>query len=430
MVNNRKSFKVVHLQYHSNSAGKQALRLHHGFMESGIESSVLSLYSDTADTTQIRTLGTKERLISNIDNKLQNYITQKANKQLGLFSYPILGTNISIHPLVAEADIIYVHWVLFGFLNFSGLKKLAKLNKPIVFFMHDMWTITGGCHYSFDCERYATGCGNCPVLNSDKEDDLSSTEFHKKKAFFNQFDNLFFVAPSQWLFDCAKQSLLTRDKPVFLIPNLIDNTVFKPFEKKTAKQILNLPTDDIIIAFGAVSVDSPYKGWNYLQEALEMLKGMRRLDNITVLIFGSGYNKKIADAIPFETKFVGYMKDDYSMALIYNAADIFVAPSLAETFGLVVLEALCCGTAVVGFETGGIPDLINHRVNGYLAKYKDSADLAQGIDYCIKEDIKGKMLPQFEPEETVKKHLELFRHMNLTNSNYAHKYSESTETSK
>lgn len=430
MLNNRQNLKVVHLQYHSNSAGKQALRLHYAFMENEIESGVLSLYSDTADTTKIKTLGKKERLISNIDNKLQNYITRKANKQLGLFSYPILGTNISIHPLVAEADVIYVHWILFGFLNISSLRKLAKLNKPIVFFMHDMWTITGGCHYSFDCEKYTTGCGSCPILNSNNPSDLSSSEFHKKMTFFRQFDNLFFVAPSKWLYNCAKQSKLTRDKPVFLIPNLVDNSIFKPFDKRTAKTILNLPEEDIVIAFGAVSVDSPYKGWSYLQEALEILKEKRILNNITVLIFGSGYNKKIADAIPFKTKFVGYMKDDYSMAIIYNAADIFVAPSLAENFPLVVMEALCCGTAVVGFETGGIPDMISHKVNGYLAKYKDSGDLAQGIDYCIREDLKGKMLAQFEPEETVKKHMELFRHLNLNKKDYAYKYTESTETSK
>ena len=128
---------------------------------------------------------------------------------------------------------------------------------------------------------------------------------------------------------------------------------------------------------------------------------------VSVLIFGSGYNKHIEDAIPFKTKFVGYLRDEYSVSLVYNAADVFIAPSLAETLSYVTMEALRCGTPVVGFNIGGIPDLINHKVNGYLANYRDSEDLANGIKFCIENKLKGKMPPGFETGEIVKKHLEL-----------------------
>jgi glycosyltransferase involved in cell wall biosynthesis len=168
-----------------------------------------------------------------------------------------------------------------------------------------------------------------------------------------------------------------------------------------------LNVDDIVIAFGAVSVDSPYKGWAYLQESLEMLKNSQNIKNILVLIFGSGYNKLIAEAIPFRTKFLGYLKDEYSMALVYNASDILIVPSLAEVFGYVVLESLSCGTPVVAFDVGGIPDLIIHKKNGYLAKYRNAEDIAAGIDYVISNKVKGYVLPEMGKDEILNKHKSL-----------------------
>jgi glycosyltransferase involved in cell wall biosynthesis len=237
---------------------------------------------------------------------------------------------------------------------------------------------------------------------------LAAKGFKNKQHLYSKYKNLYFVSPSKWLFNCAKESLLTKDKPVFYIPNVIDNTLFKPFDKKIAKRILNIDPEQTVIAFGAVSINSPYKGWSYLQKALEILYQKNELGKVLVLIFGSGYDKNIADSIPFETKFMGYLCDEYSTSLVYNAADIFIAPSLAEAFGYVVFEALNCGTPVVGFTTGGIPDMIRHKENGYLAKYKDAADIAEGVKYCLENKIPGKILPGFEPAVVVKKHLDLF----------------------
>ena len=180
--------------------------------------------------------------------------------------------------------------------------------------------------------------------------------------------------------------MLTKNKPVYYIPNILDNTLFKPTDKNVAKQILNIDANETVIAFGAISVNSPYKGWAYLQKALELLKQEDTVKNISVLIFGSAYNKEIADAIPFKTRFMGYLLDEYSTALVYNAADVFIAPSLAEAFGYVVMEALSCGTPVVGFNVGGIPDMISHKENGYLAKYKDAADVSEGIKFCLQNN--------------------------------------------
>ena len=242
--------------------------------------------------------------------------------------------------------------------------------------------------------------------------DWASSEFDKKLKLFSAYNNIYFVTPSKWLYDCAKQSGLTKNKPVFYIPNILDRAMFKPFDKKVAKHILNIDPQEKVIAFGAVTVTSPYKGWAYLQKALEVLKADPNFDKISVLIFGSEHDQVIADAIPFKTKFMGYLKEEYSTMLVYNAADVFVAPSLAEAFGYTIFEALSCGTPVVAFGTGGILDQVTSKTNGYLAKYKDAEDLAEGIKYCLNNEIKASPLANFDTAVTVKKHLELFDYIN------------------
>jgi glycosyltransferase involved in cell wall biosynthesis len=405
--------KIVQLQYSTESAGSAGLRLHKAFLQADVESCVITLLPDDIPAFgKMKYLGKLPALISRIDNKLQAYLTRKGIKKFGLFSYPILGTDVTGLEEIKRADYIYIHWALNGFLNLSSITKLARLNIPIIIFMHDMWTLTGGCHYSFECEKYKTGCSNCQMFPREKKNDFSATGFKKKLKLFSGYNNFFFVAPSKWLYDCAKQSLLTKEKPIFYIPNLLDTSVYKPFDKVTARQALNIDTNEVVLAFGAVSIESPYKGWAYLQEALAILKKDPLFTDITVLIFGTGYNKQIEDAIPFKTKFMGYLRDEYSTAMVYNAVNVFIAPSLVEAFGYVIMEALCCGTPVVGFDVGGIPDMIKHKENGYIAKYKDANDVYNGIKFCLQNNLKGYIPSNFSPEITVKKHLDLFNYIN------------------
>ena len=403
----------MQIQYSMESGGRAALRLQRAFNKVDVESDIVSLIFNVQGITHVKYLGKKAKFISRIDNVIQAYLTRKSIKEMGSFSYPFLGTNVAKLKEIKNADIIYIHWALNGLLNFKSMEQIARLNKPVIIFLHDMWAITGGCHHSFTCNKYkTTGCNECPMFTEIKKNDLSAKEFKKKLNLYSKYNNLHFLAPSRWLYNCAKESLLTKDKPVFYIPNILDETLFKPIDKIVAKQILNIDINEKVIAFGAISVSSPYKGWIYLQKALELLNQDDTIKNISVLIFGSVYNKEIADAIPFKTKFMGYLKDEYSTSLIYNAADIFIAPSVAEAFGYVVMEALSCGTPVVGFAVGGIPDMIRHKENGYLAKYKDAEDVAEGIKYCLNNNIKGRLLPELQPAETAKKHLEMFAKIN------------------
>jgi glycosyltransferase involved in cell wall biosynthesis len=407
-TNEEKKLKVVQIQYSTSSGGSSAFRLQNAFHKVNIDSKIISLYNDDLGCkTDITYLGRIPRMVAKLDVKIQSYLNRKNIKKFGLFSYPILGTNIANLEAITRADVIYIHWALFGFLNFKSITKLAQLNKPIIIFMHDMWSITGGCHHSFTCKKYKIGCNNCQMFQGQKKNDLSRKGFKKKLNIYSKFDKLYFISPSQWLYNCAKKSFLLRDKPIFYIPNAIDNKLFKPFDKNVAKNILNIDINDTVIAFGAINVDNPYKGWSFLQMALVILKNKNEIKNVTILIFGSACNKKIIDEIPFNTCFMGRLSDDYSINLAYNSADVFVVPSLADNQPTTVMESMCCGTPVVGFDVGGIPDMISHKENGYLAKYKDSEDLANGIIFCIENNVKGKMLSVFDKSNVVKKHIDL-----------------------
>lgn len=398
--------KIVHLQFGSSSSGNYTIRQHQAFLEAGFESSVLSLNSDVYGDPKIQSLGKIAKLRGRLNQRLQQFVTRDRNREFGGFSCSFIGSDVSSHPLVTGADFVYVHWVLGGFMSIRNLEQLARLGKPVIMVMHDMWTITGGCSYSFHCLKFKTHCNNCPILAGDKQHDLSYKQFERKLNFYSKYDNLFFVSPSKWLYNEAKEASLTQKKPIFHIPNVIDTSIFKPIEKKTAKKILGLNENSLIVSFGANKVTSPYKGWRYLEQALKVLSETDLAAQIEVLVFGSG-DEEIRKSIPFKTKFMGYIKEDYVTSLVYNASDVFVVPSMADNLPTTILESESCGTAVVGFNVGGIPDMILHKENGYLAEYKNSKDLADGIEYCLKNNIQGRLLPGFSRKQFIEDHLNL-----------------------
>ncbi|MEO9892797.1 glycosyltransferase [Aurantibacter sp.] len=407
---------VVHLQTHLPSSGNAAYRLHRALNQHGVQSTMLTLSSEVSWDKNVETLGLKNEIIATINSKFHSAQSKKTVPEYGLFSYPIIGNNISQHNLIQDADVIYFHWTLAGFLSIKNMRQLAKLGKPIIVFMHDVWYITGGCHYNFTCNNYQIDCSNCQVFTEKNKNSLSKKGFQKKKDFYSNFNNLSFAAPSSWLTNMAKESALTKNKPVYHIPNIIDHKVFKPINKLQAREILNLNTEETIISFGAASPNSPYKGWNYLKDALNILASKVDSKKVSVLLFGSDYDQRVVDAVPFKVNFLGYMKDDRATSLVYNAADVFVAPSMADNLPTTVMESLCCGTPVAGFNIGGIPDMIHHKKNGYLAEYKNSTDLAEGILYCLQNNIQGYAPPLFDTLPIINSHKELHKELLSTNS--------------
>jgi glycosyltransferase involved in cell wall biosynthesis len=404
---------VLHINFSDRKGGAAiaSFRLHNAMLRTGINSRMLVLQRTVRDRDDITTVSQTQLAMSLVTDVVEPLLVKPMSGGKGWFSSFMFGFDITGSAFFHEADVIYLHWIG-KLVNFSILKKICKSGKPVFWFMHDMFPITGGCHHAFDCEKYKDRCNNCPChINKPFYPDLSKSQFRKKHKLYRQFNNLHFIAPSRWMQECAKTSALTRDSQVFHIPNLIDGTVFKPLDRQFARRVYSLPVGKKIIGFGAERVlTNQFKGWKQFCETMQHLATLENIDcdEIFIVIFGSSYNRAIANALPFETIFTGYLADDWSLAVLYNALDVFVIPSLAENFPLTVEESLSCDTPVVGFNTGGIPDMVSNKT-GYLAEYLNSGDMAKGIVQVLNNpptNVRAQIEHLFA-DAMVKKHIDM-----------------------
>ncbi|HAS42750.1 MAG TPA: glycosyl transferase family 1 [Microscillaceae bacterium] len=308
------------------------------------------------------------------------------------FSPANLGIDISKHPLIQEADIIHLHWTTFGFLSLKSLDKLAQLGKPVVWTLHDMWAFTGGCHYTGECTNFHVSCGNCQFLKRPRSKDISYKIFQKKFKIFHQLD-LHVVTSSHWLGQEAQQSSLfkrsinsSNQVSIQTIPTPIDIEAFKPVAKAEIRSKLKLNPQKFQVLFGAMNIADQRKGFKYFEEALQILKSQYPdlNEQMELLIFGKASPELLA-ALPYPVNNLGVLSGSEQMSQAYNAADLFIIPSLEDNLPNTIIEALACGTPTVAFHTGGIPDMIYHQHNGYLAQYKDAKDLAKGIHWALAE---------------------------------------------
>jgi glycosyltransferase involved in cell wall biosynthesis len=308
------------------------------------------------------------------------FMAYEKNKSVRFaFSPANVGTDISQHPLIRQADVIHLHWINFGFLSIHSLEKLIALGKPIVWTLHDMWAFTGGCHYSGECNRYQSHCHSCPFLRNPHPKDLSYRVFEQKLTLLKKA-SISFVACSQWLAGLARESRLLKEFPITSIPNPIDTNLYKPQDKVSAREMLVVPPDKQYILFGAFNISETRKGFLYLLQALHLLKSNHpELEQeLGLLVFGKT-DEAILQELPFPVYGLGVLRQTAQLIQAYNAASVFVLPSLEDNLPNTVMEALACGTPVVAFNTGGVPEMITHQKNGFLAEYRSPESLAEGI---------------------------------------------------
>lgn len=294
------------------------------------------------------------------------------------------GFDITSLPEFQEADIIHLHWINQGMLSLDNIHKIVQSGKPIVWTMHDFWPATAICHYPHDCQAFTHNCCNCPYLpNGGSQHDLAAKIWAKKQAIW-QNANISFVACSKWLADLARESALLNGKTVVNIPNPIDTKLFCPADKTAARKSLGLPLHKRLILFVSQRITDQRKGMDFFIEACQKLVADHpdASSNTAVVILGA-HAEDFAESLALPVHPLGYISDTKKIIDIYRAVDTFVLPSLEDNLPNTIMEAMACGVPCVGFNTGGIPEMIDHTVNGYVADYRNSDDLAHGIHWII-----------------------------------------------
>lgn len=290
------------------------------------------------------------------------------------------GNDITRLPEFKEADVIHLHWVNQGMLSLQGIKKILKSGKPVVWTMHDIWPATAICHVTLDCHKHFSQCEECPLLPIGQWNDLAKKIWKKKLQLYNGKNRIRFVACSQWLTTEAKHSKLFAGQQIATIPNPIDTRLFHPTNRIEARRALQLPQDKRLLFFVAQRVTNANKGIDYLITACEKLavEHPEMLEDTAIVILG-GNGEAFANRFKFPVYALGYVNDAKKIIQVYNAVNLYVTPSLSDNLPNTIMEAMACGVPCVGFNVGGIPEMIDHLKNGYLAAYRNADDLAQGI---------------------------------------------------
>ena len=287
--------------------------------------------------------------------------------------------------LATKPDVVHCHNLHSNYFDLSALVYLSQ-HVPTVITLHDAWLLTGHCAHFFDCEKWKTRCGNCQNLSVYPAIRKDATAYNwKKRSEIYKNCKLYVTAPSKWILDAAYQSILNAgivDSAV--IPNGIDLDVFRPGDKIFARDVLSLPQDRFIIVFSASGLKrNAFKDYQCLRETLKIL-GSSRQDVLCIAMGDSGDVEFIGESV--EIRFIPFISDAEIVAQYYQAADVYVHPAKAETFGLVIVEAEACGLPVVASAVGGIPELIVDGETGYLVPSGDAEVMAERI-LQLKEDV-------------------------------------------
>ena len=309
-------------------------------------------------------------------------------KKHNLFAVDIAntGTDITVLPEFQAADIIHLHWINQGMLSLNDIRKILLSGKPVVWTMHDMWPCTGICHHARECDKYHQECHHCPyIYKGGGKKDLSNQVFKKKQEIY-QTATVTFGTCSRWLKERAGHSALRNGHTIVDIPNPISTGLFKPQNSLAARSKMELPTDKKLILFGSVKVTDKRKGIDYFVESCKLLAEMHPelKEELGVVVYGKN-SEQLKPLIPFQVYALDYISNEKDLVNIYNAVDLYVTPSLEENLPTTIMEAMACGVPCVGFNVGGIPEMIDHLHNGYVAEYKSAEDLANGIIWTLSE---------------------------------------------
>ncbi len=372
-------------------AARATFRLHQGFQRIHVNSQMLVQTKQSDAPTVVGSAATSGigKVIAGSRLTLgQLPLKFYPHRDRTLYSLQWLPDNIASKVTQLEPNLINLHWIGGSYLQ---IETLTRLNKPLVWTLHDMWSFTGGCHYSGDCDRYTKSCGTCPQLHSSKDWDLSRWVWQRKAKAWQNLD-LTIVALSSWFSECVSSSSLFRNSRVEIIPNGLDTEQYRPIEKQVARELLRLPQNKQLLLFGALgATNDKRKGFHLLLPALQELSQSGWQDKLELVVFGASRPENPPE-LGFKAHYLGHLNDDLTLALVYSAADVMIVPSIQESFGQTASESFACGTPVVAFNATGLKDIVDHQQNGYLAQPYKIEDLARGIVWVLENEERHRKL--------------------------------------
>lgn len=333
-----------------------------------------------------------------------------------LFKVSIASDSLDIknNETVRNADVIVLSWINQGLMSFKSIEWIARLGKPVVWVMHDMWNLTGICHHALECRAYYHTCGNCQFLRGNRERDLSRRVWERKKQLYDTYP-MTFVAVSNWLAECCRNSSLLAGRDVRVIYNAFP---VQSFSTTPSLRISSIPENKKLILMGAARLDDPIKGIDIAVEALNHL-----FDNYPdvarrsmVVFFGDFRDKAVLDTLRFPYYTTGVINDGQLLRRLYAIASVVLSTSLYETLPGTLIEGQAAGCLPVTFGRGGQGDIVEHKKTGYIARYKDAEDIAEGIRWALAQNVDRESLHEhvrerFSAKTIARKYIDLFNEL-------------------
>ncbi len=394
----------------SGGAARAAYRIHHALQRAEVNSTMYVNKAVAGDWTVAGPESAGTKAMNIVRGRMGSLLRRTLRTDNPIIHSPsVLPSGWPRRLNASDADVIHMHWVNGEMLS---IKDIGRIRKPVVWTLHDMWAFSGAEHYTED-ERWRVGYrrGNRPAHESGL--DLNRWTWKRKCKYWQWPMRI--VTPSRWLADCARESALMGDWPVSVVHNVIDTAQWQPVEPSLARELLGLPQDVPLLLFGAMGgARDPRKGFDLLLEAVEHLRG--EVDGLELVVFGQLPPREPPD-LGFPIHYTGHLHDDVSLRLLYSGADLLAIPSRQDNLPNTGVESLACGTPVIAFDTCGLPDIVSHKHNGYLAEAFDSVDFAQGVRWVLEQRDNGGLrkaardyaVDRFSPEVVVPQYLEVYR---------------------
>lgn len=390
--------RILHICYSDldGGAARAAFRLHQAQRSQGLDSQMLVINKCSDDPFVHRVSGLRQlriKLAAALSRLLLRWqkSSNPVHHSLNLFPSGLLREIDKLAP-----DVVNLHWLGGEMLSVG---EIGRISQPVVWTLHDMWAFSGAEHYDDDkpSERYRMGYSRDSRHRQHSGLDLDRWTFRRKQKVWagKPFQ---IVTPSNWLADCVRQSSLFAGLPVSVISNCIDHNLYRPLPRELAREALGLPQDKQLLLFGAMSSTSDLrKGYHLLIPALQQLNTEGKAKQIELVVFGA--SRGDAEQVTgIKTHYMGRLHDDISLCLLYNAADLFVAPSLQDNLPNTLVESLACGTPCVAFDIGGMGDLVGAPIMGALCAEMNTSSFSKTLLEVLSQQHNPQMIAAVSKE--------------------------------